>query len=101
MKSSSLKSMAVAVGLALGAAVAAAAEAPVNEEQTTATAPAAETSSAKSGEQVVCRREAVIGSMIKKKVCRTVAEDDAVRAQSQETMHEMMERGNGSAGGGG
>ena len=101
MKSMSLQPIVIAVGLMLGAAVALAGETPASSEQTSTTAPAADTGSAKSGDGMVCRREAVLGSNIKKKVCRTVAEDEAIRAQSQETMHEMMERNNAGGGTGG
>jgi len=104
MKSSRFKPMAVAAVLWLGAAlapVAMAEETQANAQPSNASTPAAEGSTAKSGDQMVCRREAQIGSIIKKKVCRTAAEDAAARSASQDTMHEMMERNNGSSNGGG
>jgi len=48
------------------------------------------------GEQVVCRREATVGSRIGKRVCRTESQEEMLREQSQKEMDRLMDRQIGS-----
>jgi hypothetical protein len=100
MKMNRLKPLMLGLVLCLGSAAATVAvfsEEQSNENETSA--PTAQKNPATSSGRVVCRREAVIGSMIKKTVCHTAAQEAEIRAASQDAMHDL--RGpNGSSSGG-
>ena len=46
--------------------------------------------------KLICKKEKVLGSNIKKRTCRTQAQIDALRAASQEHMSEVRILGTGS-----
>lgn len=45
--------------------------------------------------KVICRREAVVGSRFKKKVCATKAQWEEMYARNRETAQDMQRRGKG------
>jgi hypothetical protein len=64
--------------------------APIPAEEPEAPAPRAEPAK---GEELVCKRERVVGSHIAKRTCRTRAQVEAERELSKQTMGELEKTG--------